>query len=433
MAECRQLYQLKINYRTFHKLIDTYIFQLIDEGKIRSEHIPSVVFELEGLQALDLNHARINTIPSEHQLIHLSDLCLSNNSFSQIPEALSTMKHLKILDMSHNRLNSIPEYLTEFQALETFNLSHNRFTCLSSILARVPTLKNLLVSHNQIDTIDSGFCQSSSLLKLDLSYNHLKILPDDFSDLTQLETLDLRYNQLDCLPLSSYAMVDLQSMNTFDAHFQRFGLHLLGNTLTDLPTYTWKTTNTQALYTFLKIKEKMLSPFYYHLKLIILGPKNTGKTTLTSKLMDDERALADKRETVDLHVSILETRRLNSNDDDDGDSDRPSSIMTDYWIDTRISADGKHSFIRSSKIKRPNPPPLQTYRSEEKSEYLMNKCTLVTKNNLFCTVLDLKSEPGFELLYPLIYDSNALYLLPVNLTRLVAAVQTAASLNNESE
>ncbi|CAF3013476.1 unnamed protein product [Rotaria sp. Silwood2] len=391
LVECRQLYEFKINYKTFYKLLDTYMLQLIDEGKIRSEHIPQVIFELENLRILDLNNTKINSISNEHMLLNLTELYLSNNSFFDIPEAISTIEKLKILDI-----------------------------------------------HNKRDKIEKEFSKIRSLLLLDLSYNNLKSLPDELCELEQLETLDLRYNKIEHLPSHICRMIGLKSMNTFNNTFQRFGLHLLGNLITNPPSYIWKSTNIQTLFNYIEAKEKDLSNNFHHLKLILIGSKNIGKTTLAIKLINNRKKNSNTRKTIDMYVSILQQKQIKNGELKNSQqkltsNDAMSSALTDQWIENRISTSGDYLYSRHLKTKRINPPPLKTYRSIEQMNSIIQKSTFITKNNFYYTIFDLESEPSFEILYPLIYDSNALYLLPVNLTILLNNLQTSTNFKNINE
>src|SRR6202034_3139584 len=121
----------------------------------------------------------------------------------------------------------------------------------------------------------------------------------------QLETLDLRYNKLEYLPSSIRHMIGLKSMNTFTNTFYRNGLHLIGNSITDPPSYIWKSTDIQTLFNYIETKEKNLSKNFYHLKLILLGPKNIGETTLTIKLLNNRQIISNTRKTIDMFVSQL--------------------------------------------------------------------------------------------------------------------------------
>jgi Leucine-rich repeat (LRR) protein len=298
-------------------------------------------------------------------------------------------------------------------------------------------LKKLIISHNKIDTIEKGFSQSQSLLTLDLSFNNLATLSNELCELKQLETLDLRYNKLNCLPSIIRRMIGLKSMNTFVDTFHHTGLHLLGNSITDPPGYVWKSTDIQTLFNYIETKEKNLENSFYHLKIILIGPKNTGKTTFAIKLVNNRKIVTNTRNTIDMYVAMLQQKPL-KNDEQEKTQQQlqrqismgpSSSALADQWIENRISTSGDYGSTQQLKIKRIYPPPLNTYRSTETSEYFIHKSALITRNNFYCTIFDLTSEPSFEILYPLIYDSNALHILPVNLTIL----STATSLENPNE
>ena len=437
LVECRQLYELKINYKTFYKLLDNYMFQLVAEGKIRSEHIPQVIFELESLRVLDLSRTKTNSFPSEHALVGLKELYLSNNSFFDIPESICMLAELKVLDMSHNRLTTIPEYFERMTNLEILILAFNKLTVVSKSFGRLPVLHTLIADHNHLHTIDKDFCQSSSLIELDLAYNSLTHIPDELCALKQLETLDLRYNKIERLPLIMRHMIGFKSMNLFAANRLRTGLHLSGNSITDPPSYIWKSTDIRTLYNYFEGEEKRLATSYFHLKLILIGPKKTGKTTYARKLVNDRKTVSKTRNTVDMYLSILQ-QRSSQNDRPENNfqsqtgfesSRLTSSTLTDQWIENRVSTNDDDLPNRPSKAKRTHPPLLKTYRSGETNDDVLQKLTLITKNNIHCTILDLTSEPSFELLYPLIYDSKALYIIPVNLTLLLKSLRE----NNPSE
>ena len=423
LLECRLLTELKINYKNFYKILDNYMLQIIDEGKIRSEHIPQVIFELESLSSLDLSRTKINSIPTEHTLLRLTELYLSNNCFFDIPESICTIGSLKILDMSCNRIVLIPESFNRLKELETVNLSYNRLTSLSKIPGQLQSLKKLNLRHNRIDNIDKDFSRSKSILFLDLSYNYLTNIPIHLCELEQLESLDLRYNKLQQLPPAIRQMKGLKSMNTFSSIFQRSGLHVIGNTIVEPPGYIWKSADIRTLHNYIETKEKFQSHSYYHLKIILLGPKNTGKSTLAMKLVNERKIVSNTRKTIDMYVSKLEGQQSKTiemeNAQQQALTDGTSSGLIDQWIENRISTSGDYVYSRHLKTKRAYPPPIKTYRSMEITDFILKKSIVITKNNFYLTIFDLSNEPSFEILYPLIYDANALYILPINFTVLL--------------
>lgn len=429
LVECRKLSELKINYQTFHKRLDQYLIDLIDEGKIVSEHLPSVIFELESLKTLDLTRTHTNHIPMENALIRLTELDLSFNSFQKIPSSLSKMVELKSLNFSHNFLESIDENIIELNRLEVLIVSNNKISVLPSYLGQMSNLKSFVADRNRIESIEKGFSQSRTLIHLDLSFNQLEQLDEEFSQLKQIETVDLRSNRLDDLPLSMSKLTKIRSLNSFDETLHRIGLHLTGNPLRNLPSEAWKTTNIQTLFQHIQIKEKSLSKDYFHLKLILLSGKSTGKTSLMNKLINNQSLLASKRQNFDIYRSMVDNPK-NVTQILDQFSESTSSAFTDQWIETKISTSLQPIATRESKIKRLYPPALSTYRGQDFTNYLMNQSTFITKNNLYCTVLDLKYEQTFQFLYPSIFDSQALFLIPINLTLILEIVANAKQIQN---
>ena len=434
LVECRQLRDLKINYRTFYKVLDSYMLKLIDEGKIRSEHVPQVIFELENLQFLDLSCTKINAMPNQQALNNLTELYLLHNSFFDIPESVCRMKQLKLLDMSHNRLRTIPEYIEKMKRVETLILSHNHLSSVSRFFARLSTLRRLILSHNHLETIDEELSQSRSLRTLDLSSNRLTAISDELCDLEHVETLDLRFNLIECLPLAMRRMAGLKSMNMFNDDLKRTGLHLLGNAITEPPSHVWKSTDIQLLFNYIDQKQKNRTQSFFHLKLILLGPKNIGKTTLATKLVNNPQRITTTRKTLDSFVSLLQHRREEHGRQTNHrslhrskSSAVASSTASDQWIENRISTNDDDLQGRPSKARRSHPPPLKTYRASETTDYVIHKSTFITKNNLYCTIIDVTSEASFEILHSLIYDANALYVLPVNVTHLLTIIRMASS------
>lgn len=54
------------------------------------------------------------------------------------------------LNLSHNQMSKLPEELAELQALERLDISHNAFIALPTVTCRIPQLKRLLANNNSI-------------------------------------------------------------------------------------------------------------------------------------------------------------------------------------------------------------------------------------------------------------------------------------------
>ena len=139
---------------------------------------------------------------------------------------------------------------------------------------------------------------------------------------------------------------------------------------------------------------------------------------------------------MDLHVLMHRQRQMRIDETEEtlyATSETASSVFTDQWIDQRISTCVDVQQTSAPKKKRSHDRLLKNYRNNESVENLTNQSTLITKNNLYCTIIDVTKAASFEILYPLIYDSNALFIIPVNLTSLLNAIQTATALDKMNE
>lgn len=125
-------------------------FILRRNGQIKSEHIPSVLFDIPELRTLDLDGTRINNLPEENSC-KLEELYLSNNYFLNVPKGLKTLPYLVMVDLSHNFLTSIPEEVNEFlPSIRILRLNFNMLTSLPADLARLITLEELETCNNKL-------------------------------------------------------------------------------------------------------------------------------------------------------------------------------------------------------------------------------------------------------------------------------------------
>ena len=118
--------------------------------KIKSEHIPSVLFDIPELRTLDLDGTRINNLPEENSC-KLEELYLSHNYFSKVPKGLKTLPYLVMVDMSHNFLASIPDDIHEFlPSIRILKLNYNVLTTIPANLCKLITLEELEVCNNKL-------------------------------------------------------------------------------------------------------------------------------------------------------------------------------------------------------------------------------------------------------------------------------------------
>ncbi|XP_071626727.1 leucine-rich repeat-containing protein 20 isoform X1 [Temnothorax longispinosus] len=124
---------------------------------------------------------------------------LSGNVITKIPPKFAVKFSLITeLNLSHNQMSKLPEELAELQALERLDISHNTFIALPSVAWRIPQLKRLLASNNFIIDIDVERLRHAPALEfIDLQANPLPSrLHDLLRTLTRI-TIELTPRQIE--------------------------------------------------------------------------------------------------------------------------------------------------------------------------------------------------------------------------------------------
>ncbi|KAK4470389.1 hypothetical protein MN116_005949 [Schistosoma mekongi] len=270
---------------------------LLRSGQMKSHHIPEAIFKLRRLTALHLDRCQLNYIPENlTQLKRLRELYLSRNYFREIPQGLFTLSNtLEYLDLSDNKLIGkedklvlLPDNFGEnFQMLKILKLSSMNLTSLQNgVLCGMNQLKLLDMSKNKISQLPDDINSLNSLEELFLSENMLTSLPNTICQLKELKTLDLSYNQLLDLPGNLYLLRNLQLSHLYKG-LNRAGLWLQGNPLTSIPQSVWKTTDTKRIWKYLEDQKLKELSNVQPTKIIIIGHKSSGKTTLIKHLMKE--------------------------------------------------------------------------------------------------------------------------------------------------
>ncbi|MBW4487425.1 MAG: leucine-rich repeat domain-containing protein [Trichocoleus desertorum ATA4-8-CV12] len=199
--------------------------------------IPEAIAQLTNLTTLDLSSNQLTQVPEAiAQLTNLTTLHLSSNQLTQVPEAIAQLTNLTTLHLSSNQLTQVPEAIAQLTNLTTLDLSNNQLTQVPEAIAQLTNLTTLDLSNNQLTQVPEAIAQLTNLTTLDLSYNQLTQVPEAIAQLTNLTTLDLSYNQLTQVP---EAIAQLTSLTT---------LYLRNNQLTQVPEAIAQLTSLTTLY-----------------------------------------------------------------------------------------------------------------------------------------------------------------------------------------
>ncbi|KAM7347135.1 leucine rich repeat containing protein 20 sclp isoform 2-T2 [Cochliomyia hominivorax] len=130
-------------------------------------------------QHLDLSECELMQIPEAvYHLMRNTELktCdLSGNVIKVIsPKFAIKFSLITDLNLSHNQMSKLPDELADLMNLAKLNISHNSFIVLPPVVFKMPKLKELDASHNAIIEIDTDDVITSDSLELvDLRHNPL--------------------------------------------------------------------------------------------------------------------------------------------------------------------------------------------------------------------------------------------------------------------
>lgn len=130
---------------------------------------------------LDLSECQLMQVPDAvYHLMRNTELkgCnLSGNVITKIPPKFAVkFSFLSNLNLSNNQMSKLPDELADLAALERLDISHNAFIALPHAVYKMPKLIKLNASHNHIVEIEVDRLETTdSLEEVDLQENPLSI------------------------------------------------------------------------------------------------------------------------------------------------------------------------------------------------------------------------------------------------------------------
>ncbi|XP_060608282.1 malignant fibrous histiocytoma-amplified sequence 1 homolog isoform X2 [Ruditapes philippinarum] len=285
LPEMLKLRTLAVNYRSFCAQVDSFqeSEELLRKGKLTSEHIPLVVFELATLEVLDLENTKINNIPDMSN-ISLRELYVCKNFLSKVPPSLFNLNHLTMLDMSNNLLNLLPEDIGRVTSLVNLRLSSNRIERIPARIRELVNLQELNLADNRIRFMPTAIGGLKKLKTLLIEKNELSCLPDELCELQNLETLDITENRITALPMKMHKLKNLVTAHSFK-RLSKYGLWLYKNPIHQPPPEIWKTDHPTKIFEYLKKLAIIKTENLQRQKLLFFGASGSGKTSLINGLI----------------------------------------------------------------------------------------------------------------------------------------------------
>lgn len=302
LPEMLKLRTLAVNYRSFCAQVDSFqeSEDLLRKGKLTSEHIPLVVFELATLEVLDLENTKINNIP-EMSNISLRELYVCKNFLSKVPPSLFNLHHMTILDMSNNLLSLLPDDISRVTSLVILRLACNRLERIPTKIQDLKNLEELNLAENRIRFMPPAIGGLKRLKRFFIEKNELSCLPDELCELENLQTLDITENRITALPIKMHKLKNLASAHSFQ-RLSKCGLWLYKNPLHTPPPEIWKTERPEKIFEYLKKLAIIKTENLQQQKMLVFGQSGCGKTSLVNGLIHGKSMMtkgeADKTSAV---------------------------------------------------------------------------------------------------------------------------------------
>ena len=212
----------------------------IDISNMKLNEIPPEIFdpnvEIDGInwwEMVDINKLDAsnnflseNSFNDDNQSLstmnYLIQLRFSNNQFSKLPISLYSLNNLKLLDMSNNKINYIDnEKFKALNSLVEIDFSKNKLREIPDSIQYLSYLEIAKFSNNEILNIPNGMGALTRLKRLYLDNNSIQFLPPQvFNNMVALEELYLFKNRLESVNFNN-------NINLFDnmKHLKFLDLH----------------------------------------------------------------------------------------------------------------------------------------------------------------------------------------------------------------
>lgn len=160
----------------------------------------------------------------------------SENRIEWIADEIGEAGSLTDLNLTTNLLTHIPENLCKLKRLETLRVDDNHLTSLPTSIGGMSKLQELIANGNELETLPPGVGLLRELITLNCDENFIESIPPEMGSCNKLSVLLLRKNKLVALPDEIGRLANLTVIN------------LSSNTLENIPFSMMKLKKLKALW-----------------------------------------------------------------------------------------------------------------------------------------------------------------------------------------
>ncbi|GFR42728.1 hypothetical protein Agub_g3646 [Astrephomene gubernaculifera] len=188
-------------------------------GTLSREVLEERLMEARRTYRLNMGYAGLKQLPPGFvDLVkkynpHITELELSSNDLTDLPDELEEFRYLRILRLKYNQLKRIPAVVYRLQQLMVFDVSGNKVSKVDEAVGHLSLLKELDVSGNEIISLPDSLATLPKLEVLQVENNRLEVLPDNLGELASIIKMDLSTNNLRYLPASMGQLKKVQRID----------------------------------------------------------------------------------------------------------------------------------------------------------------------------------------------------------------------------
>ena len=276
------------------KKLDNILNENLSEARRVTTSIRQVISSTrDEISKLDLTGCGLQELEFQFDYTLLTELLISNNELTELFQKIGLLRNLEILHIQKNKIQILPEEISGCISLTSLNISMNEISKLPSKLYELKNLKILIAFDNKLKNIPVHIRELEKLQILDISYNEIKEYPP--ITIPSLTSLNISNNQIEKLPndigmhpnLISLLMTNnrlevLPSSLTKLSNIHQLAIN--GNPLSTIPRGV-KQRGAKAIFPYLNSDGGELVSM---VKLFVIGPHGSGKTSLIESLFDKE-------------------------------------------------------------------------------------------------------------------------------------------------
>ncbi|MGF1486871.1 MAG: COR domain-containing protein [Prochloraceae cyanobacterium] len=139
---------------------------------------------------LELRECAITSLPPEiGQLTHLTRIYLNGNKLESLPPEIGNLTNLTRLYLRDNKIQSLPPEIGNLTKLTHIYIRGNKLETLPPEIGNLSQLKGLFLSDNNITSLPEEIKKLTNLGNLDLTRNPIEIPPDILNSVNEPSTI----------------------------------------------------------------------------------------------------------------------------------------------------------------------------------------------------------------------------------------------------